>query len=583
MKEDISPHTGSGVFSMQNDLKIKPSFYYDKYLFIALLTGLLFCLYGIHWGRYESWDPDQMAFHNRFPELKFPFNPQGFQKPPFHLYVNFILCYVPLKTINKLFLHLSASDLNIVMLIWSRILIAGMFLGSIIIVYYITKRFYSIFAARAVAFIFSTSAGFISESHLLTTDIPVTFWMLLSFFFAVNVLLKGKTVDYLLAGFFAGIATATKYNGLAIGIAIPVAHIFHFSRIQWTKIIVNRNLILGLFTVAIGFVIANPYSLLDYHRFVTDFNINYTVAPVLGVNTSGNNYFGFIQRIVEIIGFPSFMIILVTCLYAIYLLFSKKILETEKKGILLFLVVFLIYYVKFGSFARLPRRFVLPIVPYFLMMSGPFWRKWNNNRKIIYIILILVVGYNIVCDYYVGSRFSNDPRMEAQVWVKENLQPGSSIETESYSTNLMKGGFCPSWNKIPGVQLNEINMPDFDGRNLLFREKFKSNNLILGTLDSVKEDGKKASWYSFEQLLARRPDYIAINSLEYKGFINGDKGKYYPSIKTYFINLLEEKYPYKIVFDRTSYQGPWWVYPKDILFLDNRMTIFKRNDIILKN
>jgi 4-amino-4-deoxy-L-arabinose transferase-like glycosyltransferase len=92
---------------------------------------------------------------------------------------------------------------------------------------------FGIFSARIVALVFATSAGFIAYSHFLTSDIPVMFWMLLAFYFSINILTRAKLSDYLLAGFFTGIATATKYNGLAIGISIAVAHFLSCSSNSW--------------------------------------------------------------------------------------------------------------------------------------------------------------------------------------------------------------------------------------------------------------------------------------------------------------------------------------------------------------
>ncbi|MGK4302226.1 hypothetical protein, partial [Klebsiella pneumoniae] len=48
--------------------------------------------------------------------------------------------------------------------------------------------------------------------------------MLLTFWSAQNIRLRGSTQDYVLAGVFTGLAAATKYNGLAIGISIVAAH-----------------------------------------------------------------------------------------------------------------------------------------------------------------------------------------------------------------------------------------------------------------------------------------------------------------------------------------------------------------------
>jgi hypothetical protein len=49
----------------------------------------------------------------------------------------------------------------------------------------------------------------------------------------------------------------------------------------------------------------------------------------------------------------------------------------------------------------------------------------------------------------------------------------------------------------------------------------------------------------------------------------------------YFQKLLGGQYPYKIVFDQESKHAPQWVYPHDIDFLYNRVTILRREDFFL--
>ena len=96
-------------------------------------------------------------------------------------------------------------------------LTVALFLLQIGLVYAITGRFFGLFAARILALAYGTSAGIIAFSHFLTADIPLTTWMLAAFYFAQNVLLRGRLLDYVMAGALTGIAAATKYNGLAIG------------------------------------------------------------------------------------------------------------------------------------------------------------------------------------------------------------------------------------------------------------------------------------------------------------------------------------------------------------------------------
>ncbi len=538
---------------------------FDTILVGALIIGFIFCLHGIHWGRVESWNPDQMAFVNLFKEGELPLNPGWFHKPPFHTYTVFFLSIVPVHGMGKI-LGLSRSFINQAMLVWSRILTVFMFLGSITLVYYIVLRFFSRHAARIIAIIFATSAGFVATAHFLTTDIPVMFWMLVAFFFAQKVYFEGNTADYALAGLFTGIAAATKYNGLGVGIAIVASHALSGNVRPWREMLISRKLYLGLFMVIVGFFLGNPYALLDYSTFVSDFIYNYTVTPMYSGAVVGHGYWQFLTNYFEIIGIPSSIVFSIAVAVSMYFLFFERKQTKEWKGMILLLSVFLLYFYKIGSFPRIPARFVLPIVPFSLMLSGPFWDKIEPKKIATAVLVSLLLTYNIICSYYVGKRFNQDPRMAAQTWVKEEIKNGSSIESSHY---------VPNWIKLSGVNLNEERMPVISGRKKQFEEQFSNDAFVGEKLLEVEHEDHREDWYSREKLMTRKPEYIAVNSLYYDRFIDGPSGGHYPVIKQFFEDLLDEKYPYKIVFDEETKKYFPWLYPREIDFLRNRMTILK--------
>jgi 4-amino-4-deoxy-L-arabinose transferase-like glycosyltransferase len=541
----------------------------DTFLIISLLLGLFFCLSGITWGKVESWNPDDMALIFRNINDVFV-SPGSFLKPPFHGYFNFFLSYVPLKFIEKI-LNLSPNFLTSgsVLLIWSRLLTATLFLGSITLLFKITINFFGNFAARIITIIFATSAGFIAYAHFLTADIPIMFWMLLAFYFSQRLYLKGIISDYVLAGFFTGIATSVKYNGLAIGVTIVLAHILFSNSLDWKKLLFSKKLFLGLFMVIIGFLLSNPFALLDYKNFIADFWYNYVTTPVYEGKISGNSYWKFFVCMKEIIGLPAFIIFSLAFVVTIYFTVIEKSNQHHLlKPILLILSVFLLYYYKFGSFTRLETRFVLPILPFWMMISAPFWYRIRQKKLFVSSILIILLSYNTVCSSWVGKRFLEDPRMSAQNWVQEHLPESVSIESTSYT---------PNWNALPGIKLNNRRFPKVSGRKKMFEEIFKHNPSIMALIQRYEGQQENLNWYFLAELLQRNPQYIAINSLYYERFFQSNIiAKLYPEVRNYFKNLIDEKYPYKIVFDKKSNNLPLWVYPRDIDFLENRMIIFAR-------
>src|SRR5215211_850438 len=244
----------------------------DKILLAALLICFALSLYGIT-VKYNN--PDQMAFQPLFLEGKLPFNPGWFDKPPFHTYFNYFLSELPISSLSNVF-SFSLPTEEILKTIWSRLLTKFMLLIAIGLIYQITRKSYGRWAARILALIAATTAGFIAYSHFLTVDIPVMFWMLVAFFFSHSILFERKLSNYLLAGFFTGIAAATKYNGVVIGFSVIVAHVLSFrvtswKQIPWKEILFCKNLSAGMIMVGLGFLAGNPFVLLDYPAFSSGF------------------------------------------------------------------------------------------------------------------------------------------------------------------------------------------------------------------------------------------------------------------------------------------------------------------------
>ncbi len=537
----------------------------DKILLAALLVCLALSLYGIT-VKYEN--PDQMAFQPLFLDGKLPFNPGWFDKPPFHTYFNYFLSVLPVSTLGKMF-GFSVPTQELIETVWSRVLTKFMLLLSVGLLYHIVRKSYGIVAARVIALIAATSAGFIVYSHFLTVDIPVMFWMLVAFTFSHSILFEQKYSNYLLAGFFTGIAASTKYNGVAIGFSLVIAHLISlrieaWKQIPWNQILFSKRLISGLIMVVVGFLVGNPFAILDYSEFSSGFLYNYMVAPVYEGQT-GHSFLRFFGRMIEIIGWPFFIVSAIAFVFALIAwLFLKE--EWKKRAtFLLCLSVFVAYYIEFGLFPRLPTRFILPIMPLWLLMSGLIWEKLQPNKIAFASLLAFLIGYNLLCSSYVGWRFLDDPRLQAELWVKANMPAGSTVEEDVYS---------PTWTYLPEVHADVTWMPFVNGRERLFEVLFPDNQFINGTEEDHLRADQDIAWFTESELYKRHPDYVVIDSLYYERFMEpGVRRDLYPSMYDYFNSLLKDKYAYHIVFDQESQNIPGWIYPKEIDFTHNRVTI----------
>lgn len=544
----------------------------DPWLAASLLTAALFCAYGIHWGRAECWNNDEIALR--------PLNglhPGYFYKPPFHIYLNHLLVSYPMhlaeRIAKQLYLH-TPVRFNEARLIGSRLLTAGLFLGTIAFLFAISLAFYGRFAARVIALLAATSAGFIAFAHFLTPDSPLLFWMAGAAYFSGRIVHSGKTRDYILAGVFAGLAAATKYNGVLVAIAIPVAHLFSPNCREWRSLF-DWRMLLSAALVPISFVAGNPYAVLDHKKFVADFMYTYSVTPGYG-QQGGPGYGKFLLTLPEILGLPG-TIVVAFCIAASLVLLIRRRDDTRNAriGFCIAASVALIYYLSLGSFIRVPARFVLPAVPFIILMTGPFLAVLETRgRMVVQLLIIPVIGYNAICCLFVGKRFSDDPRLAAQDWMIAHAR-GKTIQSSYMSPHWTKlyrlrgvefQADRPPAEPAPPNSTVDWRLPATTGRKELFRKVFAGNHWIEEGI-SIEGDPDQ-TLFSVAGQAARNPDLISIYSADVEVPVE--------SVSAYYNDLLAEKSGYKTLFHGTTPEVSPLVYPKIIDCLAGTITILSR-------
>jgi hypothetical protein len=278
----------------------------DPLLIAALSLAFLFCLQGITWGRVECWNRSQIALQS----LR-ALRPGNYLKPPFHTYLNHVFVVWPITGALKI-AQVPTERMKIAnsaKLIGSRLVTIALYLGTIALAYSFSHRSYGRFSAVIIAFVFATSAGLVAHAHFLTADIPLLFWMLAAFGASYRLASAPTTRNYAVAGFLTGIAIATKYNGLAVGIALLIAHFFATKGASLRSMILSRQLGIGLSMVLLGFLFGCPTMLYEPKKFWNDFIYNYTVTPRYSGQPDRANYLGALARIPEIVGIPGAILI----------------------------------------------------------------------------------------------------------------------------------------------------------------------------------------------------------------------------------------------------------------------------------
>lgn len=537
----------------------------------------LFCLNGIWWGSVEIWNPDQMAFKDHFREDAMPFSPATFNKPPLYSYVNFVVSVIPREVLVRTASFVTGRDfderLDFISVWLAKLLQVFLVCAGVYLVWKVSGSVVDESIATITALLLATSAGYIVQAHLITTDLPVVFFMILTFWACQQIHARGRLKDYIVAGVLVGLTGAIKYNGLAVGIALPVFHLYATAGRDFRSKLLDRRLYFGLGCVPLGFLAGNPFAALEFGRFARDLKYLFTTSPQYGhfVGPSGESAGEttvMISLATDHLGWPLFVVAVIAIAHSLYRVVRNPGSRTTATVVAAMSIV-ACYAFYFATRTNLQVRWVLALVPFLLIGMVPFWQSFRQSTPGLYkTIVVALVSYGAVCSFLVGLRFSWDPRFDAIEWVQEHVPAGSTIESSDY---------IPRWQLHVDKRLRNERMPFVSGRRRLFERAFLDDPEILTGVDA-REGLDNTGWYSAAQLRARDPDFIAVSSIYFDRFLNGEAADAYPEIRGFFRQLLAGESGYEIAFDQSCCIVSRLVYPRVILFVDNRLVILRKSE-----
>ena len=111
------------------------------------------------------------------------------------------------------------------------------------------------------------------NSKFATTDVAAAFWLTLAMAMLLRIARYARIRDYAGAGFFAGLATATKYPAGAIVFGLAAAHLGACRRAgrSFSCSFSDPRIYLAAGVAALVFFCATPYVLLDWRQTLGDY------------------------------------------------------------------------------------------------------------------------------------------------------------------------------------------------------------------------------------------------------------------------------------------------------------------------
>ncbi len=327
--------------------------------------------------------------------------------------------------------------------LWGRALTAIIGAGTVWLVYLLGRQAYSRAAGLIAALFLTFFYLHVLNSHWLTTDVPSGFMVLLPFLFILPVL-EGREDRkfYLMAGFTAGLAVATKYNNALILAPLLLAHLLSRPARNW----INWNITLALAAVLAGFTAGAPFVFWHFPQFLTDLAAivkHYQITGHIGYEASDNwlQYVSFMMAenaVVVLLG-----------LGGIALAAAR-----HSRRDLVLLAFPLLTYLQLSAYKVNFSRNLMPIIPFLVIFAGLFLAsgfKWLlacwpdhklNDIRLTNLALgglaaLAVLSPALAIWRYDAYNAQPTNRARATAWIEQNLPRGAKLWLEPFSTDLL--------------------------------------------------------------------------------------------------------------------------------------------------
>ena len=438
-------------------------------LLVALVVlAFIVRLYHLRWGLpeiYEEATPVREAVDFwGGPGQGLDLNPHFFKYPSFSFYLHFALqsvVYLWLSIMGKVgsladFRQLLDQELFRAVY-WGRVLSAGLGALTVIPTYILGRQLGRRTAGLAAALLIAVLPLAVLESQFVSPDVVLLVAAAACLTVATRFAEHGRRSDAIVCGVWLGLATASKYPGAFLIVALWTAHaVFMHRRGSGPgRFIFSSLLFQSLVAAGVTFLLATPYVLLDFRNAWADvsFERRHMLLGHLGREGGRAWDFYFLHALPQGVTVP----IAVTAIIGALLLVRDR----ARRGAALPGVAFAIVFLGvLGSWKMAAPRYVLPLVPLFAAWSAvsidALLQSAGRLRALRFVpavlaALILVLPA-LASIRALAGRGGTDSRAAAMTWIEANVPQGASLLVERYGPEPDPSRYTVAYLPFHGVR-----------------------------------------------------------------------------------------------------------------------------------
>jgi 4-amino-4-deoxy-L-arabinose transferase-like glycosyltransferase len=315
--------------------------------------------------------------------------------------------------------------------------------ATVFLVFVLAKNIFNKKVALYSALFLSILPIHVIYSTKTLTDVPVVFFLCLTFISFWLGYEKNIKKYQLYFGFFLALALLTRYTTLWI---IPVFSVYFILRDRSLKFLINRNL---WQTIGIFFLTLIPWFLYGLH---------YYGNPVGGFfhGFLGSSYWGGVQPWTFFIDYHWNIISILGIIFLISILYLFYTKDYQKKENYLLLIYFAIFFLIVSTMPHKEERFFLPLVPIICILSGLLISRIKRYSWLFVLLIFIILSFSTYSQIKKEFRYAHSGEIicfkEANNFLlKQDIgQSQIVINNQSpisyYYSNKMNYSFPEIWN-----------------------------------------------------------------------------------------------------------------------------------------
>lgn len=413
-------------------------------LFIILAINVFLTVQGIGWGLPDRWNVDQQVTEALKMAAKKTLISNDFYHPPLYAYLLILilapyvaylkLCNYPLDQVASLaadsWVKVAsifpdfASNLFILARLFSCLL--GVF--TVVLVFFIARRICSTSMALLASGMLAFTMGFVGANHLEISTSLINFLGVVVVYFCLKALDTRKLSAIVIASFCAGLAMATKLNGIFL---TPLPFIVLFMS-RWGSSHILRKFTMLATVLAAGFFAGWP----TFFAMLSSFKIGYKCYADFLFLSRANvpimiNLVNYLIQLVVVFGIPFSVFII----YGLFVAAKQIAFKDASSDKLLIIIILVISYMLMNGISVHHQhpytKYIVFIVPQLAVIGGLGAYMLLRRVPVIlrFIITALVFGYSVAYTISGNAQFiKKDVRYRSTTWIERNIPKGSTIE-----------------------------------------------------------------------------------------------------------------------------------------------------------